>query len=95
MIKLKKILCPVDFSKHSLEALKYATHLVLKDDAKLYLIHIIDNRVYDYGGPIYEQETSVMKANIDQSTKERLENKLLAEVPKEIRNHEKKTSDSS
>lgn len=89
MIQLKKILCPVDFSKYSLEALQYATHMVLQNNATLYLVHIVDSRVYDYGGPIYGQETSVMKTAIDQSTKEQLENKLLAVVPKETKNNVK------
>lgn len=85
MITFKKILCPVDFSKNSREALQYATQMLCSDnDASLYLIHIVDSRVFDYGGPIYEQEIFVTKIGIDQSTRELLEKKLLAEVPKEL-----------
>ena len=51
MIKFKKILCPSDFSESSQETLQYAIHLMLKDDdATLYLVHVVDNRVFDYGG---------------------------------------------
>ncbi|MDR4508258.1 MAG: universal stress protein [Candidatus Brocadiaceae bacterium] len=47
MIILKKILCPVDHSECSYFALKYAISLALKDEAKLYLMHVIDTRIYD------------------------------------------------
>jgi nucleotide-binding universal stress UspA family protein len=87
MIKLKKILCPFDFSENSQEALQYAIHLMLKDDdATLQLVHVVDSRVFDYSGPIYEQEPPVMQVALDQSTREQLEKKLLAEVPEEIQN---------
>ena len=68
MIKFKKILCPSDFSESSQETLQYAIHLMLKDDdATLYLVHVVDNRVFDYG-PFYEQEPSVTMLALDQST---------------------------
>lgn len=87
MIKLKKILCPFDFSENSQEALQYAIHLMLKDDdATLYLFHVVDSRVFDYSGHIYEQEPYVTKVALDQSSREQLEKKLLAEVPEEIQN---------
>ena len=47
MVVLKKILCPVDHSECSYLALKYAVSLALKDEAKLYLMHVIDTRLYD------------------------------------------------
>ena len=87
MIKLKKILCPFDFSKNSQEAFQYAIHLMSKDDdATIYLAHVVDSRVFDYSSPFYGQEPSVMKVALDQPTREQLENKLLAEVPEEIQN---------
>ena len=87
MIKLEKILCPLDFSENSQEALQYAIHLMSKDDdATLYLVHVVDSRVFDYSGPMYEQEVPLMKVELDQSTREQLEKKLLAEVPEEIQN---------
>jgi len=87
MIKLKNILCPLDFSENSQEALQYAIHLMLKDDdATLYLVHVVDSRVFDYSGPMYEQEVPLMKVELDQSTREQLEKKLLAEVPEKIQN---------
>ena len=87
MVQFNKILCPFDFSENAQEALQYAIHLMLKDeDATLYLTHVVDSRVYDYGGPIYGQEPSVSMVVLDQSTKEQLEKKLLDHVPEGIQN---------
>jgi nucleotide-binding universal stress UspA family protein len=36
---INKILVPIDFSKHSLMALKYAVEIAKKTDAKLYIVH--------------------------------------------------------
>ncbi len=47
MIKLKKILCPVDFSACSTHALSYATDLSIKNKASLYLIHVVETHVND------------------------------------------------
>ncbi len=47
MINLKKILCPIDYSDCSKEALKYAVSYAIKNKAKLYLLHVIDTSVYD------------------------------------------------
>lgn len=80
MITFKKILCPVDYSDCSAKALRYAAGLALKDSAKLYLMHVIDKRVYDYGGPIYEVQPSP-----DEDVINHLKEKLEESVPKEIR----------
>ncbi len=85
MIKLQKILCSVDFSECSLEALNYAIHLALRENATLYLIHIVDSRIYDYGGPIYEPEATVIQPKMDQEFNDRLKDKLLEKVPKEMK----------
>ncbi len=45
MIKLKKILCPIDFSICSEYALNYAIDLSLKDDAKIYLIYVAETHL--------------------------------------------------
>ena len=41
MLPLKKILCPVDFSEHSLKALTNATELANKFNAELHLVNVI------------------------------------------------------
>ncbi len=41
MFPLKKILCPIDFSEHSLTALKIADEMAKAFHAELFLVHII------------------------------------------------------
>jgi nucleotide-binding universal stress UspA family protein len=69
MIVLKKILCPVDHSECSYLALKYAISLALKDKAKLYLMHVVDTRLYDTEiyklSPYQLQESDVSKIRED------------------------------
>ncbi|MHC4182899.1 MAG: universal stress protein [Planctomycetota bacterium] len=80
MINLKKILCPIDYSDCSKEALKYAVSFAMKDEAKLYLLHVIDTHRFDeYLDKIIEQ------INIDEIIKQ-LKTRLLECVPEEIRN---------
>jgi universal stress protein A len=43
MIDLHRILVPTDFSKHSLNALKYAAALAEKFKAELYLLHVVQD----------------------------------------------------
>lgn len=80
MIYFKKILCPIDYSDCSARALRYAAGMALKDSAVLYLIHVVDKRVFDYGGPIYEVPVA-----LDSETIAKLEEKLRESVPKEVR----------
>jgi hypothetical protein len=42
MIQLfRRILCPIDFSEHSLAALNVALKVALQNDAKLYLLNVV------------------------------------------------------
>ena len=45
MIKLKKILYPTDFSEASLEALKYAVSFARNCQAKLILMHVVNEKI--------------------------------------------------
>ncbi len=81
MITLKNILCPIDHSDGSKEALKYAVSLALKDKAKLYLLHIIDIRSFNEG-----LEAMAMQIP-DEETLEQLRIKLLDCIPEEIRDN--------
>jgi nucleotide-binding universal stress UspA family protein len=49
MFKLKKILYPTDFSEASLEALKYAVSFARSSQAKLILMHVINEKIYSEG----------------------------------------------
>ena len=51
MIKYKNILCPVDYSIYSEKALSYAIEFAEKYGAKLFLMHVLDIRVYDINDP--------------------------------------------
>ncbi len=79
MISLKKILCPIDHSDCSKEALKYAVTFAMKDEAKLYLMHIIDIRSFNDSVVAMSQQVP------DEETLELLRIKLLDCIPEEIR----------
>lgn len=49
MFKLKKILYPTDFSEASLEALKYAISFARNCQAKLILMHVVNEKVVSEG----------------------------------------------
>ncbi|MDR4499428.1 MAG: universal stress protein [Candidatus Scalindua sp.] len=79
MISLKKILCPIDHSDCSKEALKYAVSFALRNEAVLYLLHVIDIRTFD------ENLDTITKQIADESSINNLKKKLLECVPEEIR----------
>jgi nucleotide-binding universal stress UspA family protein len=79
MISLKKVLCPIDHSDCSKEALKYAVSLAMKDEAKLLLLHVIDMRSFSEG------LDAMSKPLPDEETLEQLRVKLLDCIPEEIR----------
>ena len=79
MIDIKNILCPVDHSDCSKEALKYAVSFAIKDNSKLYLLHVIDIRTFD-------ESINAMTPQIpDDKTLAQLKTKLLDCIPEEIR----------
>lgn len=79
MISFKKILCPIDHSDCSKEALKYAVTFAMKDEAKLYLLHIIDIRSFN------DSLVAMSHQIPDEETLEQLRIKLLDCIPEEIR----------
>lgn len=79
MISLKKILCPIDHSDCSKEALKYAVSFAMKDKAKLYLLHVVDIRSFN------ESIDAMSKQVPDEETLKQLKIKLLDCIPEEIR----------
>lgn len=52
MVKIKVILCPIDYSKGSLVALDYAMHFALRESAKLCLMHVVDVRHLEGYAPL-------------------------------------------
>ena len=49
MFKLKKVLYPTDFSEASLEALRYAISFARNCQAKLILMHVVNEKIYSEG----------------------------------------------
>ncbi len=47
MIRLRRILCAVDKSRCSMDALTYAEYFALKNSAELHLLYVIDTRHFD------------------------------------------------
>ncbi|OOP57497.1 MAG: hypothetical protein AYP45_02845 [Candidatus Brocadia carolinensis] len=80
MISIKNILCPVDYSVYSEMALKYAIEFAEKYRAKLYLMHVLDIRVYDINEP------ELYNVNIvDEETIAKLRERLLRCVTEDTR----------
>lgn len=71
MIKLKKILVPIDFTKFSDKALRYAEELAGKFHAELHLVHAFETvPIMSEGGyfppDIVAQEEAAAKTTLDQ-----------------------------
>ncbi len=47
MIRLRRILCAIDKSRCSMDALTYAEYFALKNSAELHLLYVIDTRHFD------------------------------------------------
>ena len=84
MIKLKKILCPIDFSACSIHALSYAIDLSLKDHASLYLIYVIETYMNDIGD-ILKQIDLLLDEQQTDNLKMRLINLIPNDIQKNIR----------
>ncbi|HHT9129906.1 MAG TPA: universal stress protein [Candidatus Brocadiaceae bacterium] len=82
MIKLKKILCPIDFSACSTHALSYAIDLSVKENASLYLIHVIETHVSGIGDILKQLDLLFDDKQIEDNLKVRLINLLPDNVRK-------------
>lgn len=80
MIHIKNILCPIDYSICSEKALAYAIEFAEKYRAKLYLVHVLDIRIYDINEPDIYQVNMV-----DQETIGKLRERLLRCVNEETK----------
>ena len=49
MLKLKKILCPTDFSEASFEALKVAIGVARSTQSKLILMYVVNQKIFSEG----------------------------------------------
>ncbi|MDQ1273734.1 MAG: hypothetical protein QG591_2364 [Planctomycetota bacterium] len=80
MIKLKKILCPIDFSDCSIYALSYAIDLSTKERASLYLIHVIETHISGMGDIVKQIDLL-----LDDKQIENLRMKLTNLIPDKMR----------
>lgn len=81
MFPLKKILCPIDFSKPSLEGLKVAVEIAEQHPAELILVHVVQT-VHPVAAPgvpagyvsedYYEERTQAARKSFDQIVEERI-----------------------
>lgn len=58
-VQFRRILCPIDFSESSLDALAYALNLAGEADARLTLLHVIDIPA------VVSEEPAVFEADLD------------------------------
>ena len=73
MVNIKKILCPVDYSVSSSEAMKYAAHIAGEEGAKVYLLHVIDVRSYGHESPLDIEMPKPSPENLERVKKELVE----------------------
>ncbi|MDN3511457.1 MAG: universal stress protein [Candidatus Jettenia sp. CY-1] len=83
MIYFKKILCPIDYSDCSMNALGYAVKMAIKDSARLYLMYVEDDEcVFDYGGLSFGYEST-----LDPDTVVEMKKKLMDSVSEDVREY--------
>jgi universal stress protein A len=75
MIKIERILVPVDFSESSQEALRYGHEIARERNSKVYVLHVINQRIIDalhdmsakgYKGEFLEVLKKVVKERRDE-----------------------------
>lgn len=78
-MRIKRMLVPVDFSTHSLEALAYARRLAQRLGADLLLLHVAE--------PVYLAEPNVVSADLTTLLDEqiRIANEQLARISADLR----------
>jgi len=52
MFSIDRILVPTDFSSHSDMALQKAVDIASQFNAKIYLLHVIDDHLFEYGSDV-------------------------------------------
>lgn len=87
MLKPTKILVPTDFSEHSDKALKQALDIALEYGAKVYVLHVLEERLQTTLGA----DHSDLIINLDEIT--RLEKNLLAHAKERLHQQIEKFSE--
>ena len=63
-IKIRKILCPTDFSEHSEYALKYALEIAILTKAELQLLHVVEPVAYHQPTQLFEPMVDEVKLSM-------------------------------
>jgi nucleotide-binding universal stress UspA family protein len=61
IFKIKRILCPIDFSKYSMMELEYSIFLARQLGAQLYVIHVAE--FFNYKVPMFKKDILIGKIN--------------------------------
>lgn len=86
MLPIKKILCPVDFSKPSCEALKVAEELASKFSAELCVIHVVtENANFDGLVNILSLDIKSIQQRILDKYKRKLQKIIDKKISKNVR----------
>ena len=80
--RLSRLLVPVDFSKCSLKALKYAVAFAKHFNASISLIHVV---AVNYGGEFGAVDMVAIEKEMADSASKQLKKLLESEVPKNLR----------
>lgn len=85
----RNILVATDFSKFSVKTLSDAIDIASQSRARIHLLHVIDNQLYESGGEaIVEPNETIMKAGEDakvEKAREKMEKQIAgAGTPKDI-----------
>ena len=72
-VQFRKILCPVDFSESSLDAVAYAINMAEEADARLTLLHVIELR------PVWSQESIAFEVDMA-----RIRDRMVAEARRRL-----------
>jgi nucleotide-binding universal stress UspA family protein len=83
-VHFRRILCPVDFSESSLDAVMYALDMAEEADARLTLLHVVEGPAMLGDDPAFPAaDYQRLRADAEQRARER----LLALVPEEARTY--------
>jgi nucleotide-binding universal stress UspA family protein len=86
MLPYKKILCPIDFSEPSYEALKAANELAEHFQATLYLMHVIQP-IPALQSPMKEFNVAVYQSELEKAAQQSLDTTIGEKTSKSVRLH--------
>ncbi len=80
MLKINKILVPIDFSDYSRNALRYAIDFAKQFNAKLYLIYVVEPVIYPADFSMGQITFPAADLDLNERAKNELENLMKTEI---------------